>query len=223
MKDILDKSIKEAEKRNAQMLRSVRPTKRYGKSRLNQTVHHFKRTRKLQSRSVTGASAISYKQIFALNDLDVAAGSYTDGLKAMYDFYRINCIVFKMIPRFNVNQQSIANIQIPNVITAKDYNGETVSSEDQLLQYSGARIHRGHKMIKIKIVPAVETAVDIAGSQKQPKYKPWLSTEDFGTVHNSILVYSDVLKKQDDTVAAGTDKYTYDIYATYYFSCKGQK
>jgi len=193
------------------------------KARLNKPIHHFKRMRKLTSRSVTGASPISYKQVFALNDLDVGAGSYTDGLKAMYDFYRINCVVLKIVPRFNVNQQNIANLQIPNIVTVRDYNGEAVTSEDQLLQYSGAKISRGHKIIKIKIVPAVETAVDIAGSQKQHKFKPWLSTADPGTVHNSILVYAETLKKVDDTAATGTDKFTYDIYATYYFSCKGLK
>jgi hypothetical protein len=195
-----------------------------------ETVHHFKRIVRFSSNgtgtfpdtpSIDGTTDYNNYFTFQLSDLNKKTASYTDSLTAMYDYYRINKVVVKLIPRFtDANLTGSTDRAVPQVYSVIDYDGgSSTLTQDQLLQHQTVRITRGQKSHKRVFTPAILNSVDNA-TNGVPKWKQWLDMQNINTEHNGLYLYIDRLQNQDGSVPSGPGLY-YDLYVTFYFSCKG--
>lgn len=195
------------------------------KSRINQPIHHFKRTVPLTDIKVQNQVHTIVDKQFSLDDLDTVQ-SYTPSLQSMYEYYRINKVVVHIRPKFNVNQLAQNNIETPKIYSSIDHNMVTgeISILDDMLQRSNVKTHLGNKVINISLIPNVNIPITL--TQAEPKYKAWLSTEDFTTAMDGLHLYIGTIRTQDDQATTGGPPHpalAWDYEITYYFSCKGLK
>lgn len=188
--------------------RRVVPRRRFNKS----NICHFKRTYIKETITISGGTPLVSKAYsFALSDVTNAT-EFT----SLFQAYRLNKIVFKLQPRFNVVNPT-ATLVAPQIITAIDYNDDSGSfNASSLLEFGTHRVHFGFKPIIRKFTPACEVALlgastaVVSGIQK---FKQWIDTAAPDAKHFGV-------KLNFTTLAAFTAPLVYDVYVTTYFSCK---
>lgn len=186
-------------------------------------VHHFKRTVRYTKYELDNQLHALYNLQFAMTNLDVTT-NYTNSIAQMYEQYRLNKVVVRLIPRFSATELAQTNIQMPNIYSAIDHNMQPgdVIDLDTIQQFSNCKMHRGNKMVVITLTPNIN--IPITATQQQAGYKKWLSTSDMTTVHDGLHLYTPTLRNQDDTVTvAPHPKVIWDVDYIFYFSCKGLK
>lgn len=174
---------------------------------------HFKRSQFLEEITVTG-TAVSKAYTIQLSTLP----GVTDFVN-MFQAYRLNKVVFKLIPSQNVATGATANTNgVPTIVDAIDFNDNNAGgTEAQLLESSYARLHRGFFPVKRKFTPACEVALNgavvgtaVVGIQK---FKQWIDM-----AVNDCQHYGWKVTITPNT--GNTFQYKYRLYRTLYFSCK---
>lgn len=179
------------------------------KSGYNQ--YHFKRSLFLSSAiQVNNLVPYSTHFGFTLGQLPNAT-DFTN----LYDEYRINKVVLKLIPKFSETLQGtgIANY-MNQVHTAYDYDDSlalpTATAIDEITQYQSHKMVMGAKMVTRVIVPKIE----LTGSPSTtaaPKARQWLDCDSTSVLHNGIKV---VIPKAENS----TSLIVYDVQITAYLS-----
>lgn len=180
--------------------------------RSSRRVHHYKRTVAADVVTVLAGFVGYFSTTFQLSDLQDVA-DFTN----LYDQFRINKVVYKLIPKFTPNNVNVNANSNPGgeAVSVLDYNdASTPSSISQLLQYGNVRKSKYWRGITRTFTPAVlvngyKSAV---GNAYLSKYKQWISMGDITTPHYGVKWALDA------TGCFGDLKF--DVYKTYYFSCK---
>lgn len=179
---------------------------------------HFKRSTFIEEISVSAATDVKkHYTVAGINALQ-NSGDFTN----LFDAYRINKVVYRILPSHNVSTGATGNWP-PNVITVVDYNDVNAQASPsftvaELLEYRTHRIHRGFGIVSRKFTPAVAIGVSsggavVAGVQK---FKQWLDVATPAVAHGSLKVLF-------DTQPGNTQTYNYTVYRDIYFSCKQVK
>lgn len=180
-------------------------------------VMHFKRTHQQTSLNVTGVTGVSVAYSFALADLP-SSSDFTN----LFDAFRLNKVVVKILPRVTVvNAGATASPNsLPRAVDVIDYNDDNTGfTTDDLLEYSNHRIHMCDKPWHRKFTPAVEVGLNGAAASLVPgiqKFKQWIDVSAFDAKHYGYKI-------RIDPPADNTSVYHWDVFHTYYFSCKQYK
>lgn len=161
--------------------------------------------------TVAGAAAYANAWEFALNLLP----NFTD-FTNLYDVYRINKVVMKIIPKITESallSGSVNNDNLTQIHSAIDYDDNTApTSVQQLCEYATHKMTRGSQIHTRVLVPKIEIA-STSGVGQMPKAYQWIDTDTPGQLHRGVKVWV------DPPVTAGTQMF-YDVQLTYYISCK---
>lgn len=171
-------------------------------------VYHFKRTVKLTNIPSNTAGVLSGFS-FAFNQLPNVA-EFTN----LFDCYRINKIVFKLVPTASDDPIGGSYI-IPQTHTVLDYNDAAApASLAALYEYQNWRMKRGTYIHTRAFVPATLDATTTSGAiaGTNPKYKQWLNCANADVPHFGLKLGIDPSTTNGDI--------NWDPYVTYYFSCK---
>jgi hypothetical protein len=159
-----------------------------------------------QVSSATGADKF-VGQVFKLNDLP----NYTQ-FTALFDEFRIRAIKVYLIPSFNVNTTASAQLTIPQLISAIDYDDAgTPSNTATIYSFDTARVHGVFdRMYTRTFKPAISIAAYSGGftayAQRQDQ---WIDCNSPGTSHYALKY---------GIVNANNGSSTMDVYceATFY-------
>lgn len=182
------------------------------RSRINNNVHHFKRS--FQGTAITASAAGGNPQAlyFTFNMLP----NYTE-FTNLFDMYRVNFLVLKLVPSITGadGNPSASSIALPNIHSALDYDDSTVPTDvPYLLQYSNHRMTRGHQIHKRAFRPAID--LDVSGlDASAPKWKQWINLATVTCAHRGVKLYV------EQAFGVGVGALTYNVYWDVYFSCKG--
>lgn len=179
---------------------------------------HFKRSTFIEEIQVTGTTDVKKHYSFNLSMLQNSS-DFTN----LFDAYRINKIVYKILPSHNVALPGSVPVYPPQVITVIDYNDVNPPATPsftvaELLEYQTHRIHRGFAKISRKFTPAIAMGVSSAGTivAGVQKFKQWLDVATPAVAHGSLKVLF-------DTQPGNTASYNFTVYRDVYFSCKQVK
>lgn len=194
--------------------RRTRVRRRTRRSLRTLKVYHFKRT--VQLASITGGLAQQFGALtFQLDDLP----NYTE-FTNLFDDYRINAVSLKFIPNRNSSDFAggVAPPGISNFYTVFDYNDATVpGAVNDLMQYPNLKITQSSRMLTRTLRPASLDVVSAGGTTASvnPKWKQWLSTASPDVNHYGLKYCLDAF--------SAANAVTYQVYATFYISCKSVK
>lgn len=190
-----------------------RPTMRRSRNLNKLNIHHFKRTDILPT--LNTATADSFGTFyFSLSDLV----NYTE-FTNLFDMYRINKVVVKMVPNVNSAEAGAAQ-RLPQIHSVLDYNDRTIPTTlNELVQYQNYRMTMGSRIHTRILTPASLDVVDSEGgttpTSARPRFKNWISTSDATLEHYGI--------KYCIGATASANAVSYTPYITYYISCKSVK
>lgn len=138
---------------------------------------------------------------------------------SLFDQYRINKIVLKLIPMANVNQTGSVTTVNPGVVASVidyDNGGTTLVALDQYEQYASCRISPVIKMSPITriLVPRVNIGVQNQGGAVVSgvnKGKQWIDCGLSTVAHHGVKIFV-------DKYATAGSAQTWQVFATYYLS-----
>lgn len=191
------------------MARRYRPIRRGMLGRPRPNVYHFKRKYfVVDAFAVTTGTDFKLGVNFALSNLP----TFTD-FTNLYDMYRINKIVYKIIPKYSqANLSGGLNANLQQIHSAIDYD-DTVApvSISDLTQYQTHRMTRGNGIHTRVLVPKVNLSIN--NFADAPKAKQWIDCDDSTVLHRGLKLYIPAPLGADITVS-------YDVEATFYMSFK---
>lgn len=194
--------------------RMGRPRVYLNKRRYN--VYHFKRT-------------VFYENVIGVNNLVnyVTAWGFTLGqlpdvsnFSGLYDEYRINKVVYKIIPKFselvvNTNDSSGQAKLLPQIHSCIDYDDSLSLSQanglNEVTQYQTHKMTMGNQIHTRVLVPKMELVGD--GSAGVPKARQWIDTDNTTALHNGVKVFIPKLLS-----ANASTQLDYDVQITTYLS-----
>lgn len=176
-------------------------------------VHNFVRTKQLTGITLSTVSDTVGTLTFNLSQLD----NYTE-FTNLFQRFRICAVKLKIIPYYTGNDANPTGTiyVMPNIHSVVDYDDSgTPANLAELLQYSNHKMTRGGKIHGRYIKPAVQTATyeTALTSAYSPKWKVWLSTDDFATPHYGFKYFID-----QSSVAL-----VYRVFVKFYIQCKDLK
>lgn len=181
--------------------------------RRHSRVMHFKQTF-LQEAILVTTSTVNKSFAFSLNNLPNV--SRYNGL---FDAYRINKIVIRMVPSQNSWNANIStsNYELPQIVDLIDYDDNVqLSQTNQYLQYNTHRVHRGDNGWVRKFTPAIALAtLNLAVTTPTvQKFKQWI---DMGAADVPHYGYKIQMVPYNTTLGSN---YRLEMFVTMYFSCK---
>lgn len=186
--------------------------------RINNDLHHFKRTVELTSIQCAVASNVSIDTLgamqFTLSQLPGVSEFTT-----LFDMYKINGIKLSFVPAqtgADTNDPS-KFMYMPDFWTVIDYDDANTPTKNDMLQCTGLRMTRGNRTHSRYIKPAVSAEVyrSLTNSSYAPKWRQWLDMADTGVPHYGIKYFAHASGYTSGNQPA------WRVYATFYFSCKG--
>lgn len=162
-------------------------------------------------------SKYSFKRIANITDIvagiagAAANGSYVFSLDQLpnfteftnlFDQYRINKVVLKLIPQFNQSTYNVGHPSStipsglpagrnPRLFIANDYDDDTVpANADVLRQYANVKVYpvMNNKTITHIITPATQMQAyeTLASTGYVPKFKQWINCSDNNVPHYAV-------------------------------------
>ena len=205
-------------RRYARRPRVMRRKRFAPRRRLNRTtriprVYNFKRTLFLEnSVSVLASTGLPFSSHYGFTlGMLPSASDFTN----LYDEYRINKVVFKIIPKFSqvLSTSGSGTSILTQVHTAIDYDDSlalpTGTALSEITQYQTHKMSRGNAIHQRVVVPKCELSV--GGSTSAPKALQWIDCDNTSILHNGIKV---VVPKLLQT---GTEQY-WDVQMDVYMS-----
>lgn len=182
---------------------------------MNVGIHHFKRTWVASDTLPIQASGAYGKGLYFTFGAMDSVSEFT----TLFDQYRMNKIVVKFIPNFtgsDLNPGTTA-LSLPNVHSVIDYDSAAdPATLADLLQYNTYRLHKRASCFTRKWTPGMLLDGDSAGTATASvlKFKQWVDM-----AYTSVRFYG--LRTWIEAAGATVTSAKYQIYVTYYFSCKG--
>lgn len=177
-------------------------------------LYHFKRTLYLQD--IIGLNTtVNYSNHFGFTLAQLPDASNFTGL---YDEYRINKVVFQIIPKWSESSlnTSAVNASMQQIHTAIDYDDSlalpTATGLNEITQYQSHKFTRGNQIHTRVIVPKLEMATAGALAGQSPKARQWLDCDNTTVLHNGVKVFATKL-----IGSAGFEQY-FDVRITTYMS-----
>lgn len=144
-------------------------------------------------------------------------------LKTLYDCYKINKIVFMLIPTYNVNAITLGQNtkdNMPGIHSVIDYNDDNVpSSINDLLEYKTYKYTRGGQIHKRVFTPKVATNSFNNNNSVQFIRSQWIN---FGSSNSNTYLFG--LKVYTDPVAPVTGQdapvITWNVRVKFYLQLK---
>lgn len=172
----------------------------------------------MYSTNTNSLDAIAFK----LSDVP----NYTE-LTALYDFYRINKVSVKIVPKFNTNNilDSVTNstqMIEPLVWTAIDYNDATIPTTLlEIQEYASSKVTRGSELHKRYLTPrlAVQLFDGVTPAYGEGKTHEWINCDYPDVPHYGLKI---CITPWDGTGIA-TGRLYYDLAITYYLEFKNTK
>lgn len=175
-------------------------------------VYNYKRTLFLENSISTNALGLNYSNHFGFTlGMLPSASDFTN----LYDEYRINKVVFKIIPKFSqvLSSSGSGVSHLTQVHTAFDYDDSLALPQatalSEITQYQTHRMSRGNAVHTRVIVPKCE--INVSGLSGAPKAYQWLDCDNTTILHNGIKV---VIPK---LLPAGTEQF-WDVQMDVYMS-----
>lgn len=176
-------------------------------------VYSFVRTKQLTSINLQTASDTLGRITFQLDNLD----NYTE-FTNLFQQFRILGVKLTFVPYVTSNDANpIATTYVmPNIHTVIDHDDSgTPANLAEIMQFRNHRMTRLNRVHSRYIKPSIlmsayETALT---SAYIPKWKQWVSTDDYTTPHYGLKYFID----QSSTAL------TIRVFAKFYFQCKDLK
>lgn len=187
-----------------------RPVRRV--RRIAANVYHYKRKVFYKDQIIVNSGTDNFSSyLFSLN-LVPGNTDFTN----LYDMYRINKIVFTIIPKISestlASGQTTPNANLQQIHSVLDYDDSTaVTSIANLCEYQTHRMTRGNQVHTRVFVPKCELGDGVGASF--PKSKQWIDCDNLSQAHRGVKIGIPA------PAAAGTQT-AYDILVTYYMSFK---
>lgn len=191
-----------------------RRTSRVRRPLMSNDMHQFKRVSQLVDiSSITlapnpGAMSLSMSLLPGISDFTT-----------LYDQYRINKVKLSFVPEYSslgpVDQT--AAYPMPNLHTAIDLDDSAFTGPlTELMQYPGYKRTRGNATHSRYWTPSVSTEVfrSAVTTSYAPKTRQWLDFAVADVPHYGLKYFV------DPGPASGT-QWTWQVYLTIYFTCKG--
>lgn len=191
------------------MARKYRPIRRGMWNPSKPNVYHFKRKYfVVDAFAVTTGSDFKLGVNFSLANLP----NFTD-FTNLYDMYRVNKIVYKIIPKFSETTMTTGiNANLQQIHSVIDYDDTTAPvSISDLTQYQNHRMTRGNAIHTRVLVPKVKTTIDTLSDA--PKARQWIDCDDSVLNHRGLKIYIPAPLAPATTIS-------YDVEATFYVSFK---
>lgn len=200
-------------RRRTRPRRTKRPTMKRGLTLRRNPVYNFVRTKQLSGITLSTVSDTIGRLTFALGDLD----NYTE-FTNLFQRFRLNAVKIKIVPYYTSNDSNPVGTTyvMPNIHTILDYDdSNTPANLAEFLQYRNHRMTRSNRVHSRYFKPAIQSSVyeTAITSAYTPKWKQWLSTDDFATPHYALKYFID----QSSTA------FIFRVFVKYYFQCKDLK
>lgn len=180
--------------------------------RSRNTVHSFSRSQEIGLIQTTSGIATLGKYTFNMGNMT----NYSE-FTNLFQRFRIVAIKLSIVPVWTENNLVPGtSFSMPNVHSVVDYDDSTTPGDlNELLQYSNYKRTRGHMVHSRYFKPAIQMAAyeTTLATAYVPKWKQWLSTDDFATPHYGLKYYIDAIGAV----------VSFRVYAKYYFQCKDLK
>lgn len=197
---------------------------------MSQTFHSFKRKLSYPAVTVAGASNgyASAGYVFALNDLP----NYAE-FTALYRQFMITYVKLHIVNRA-VNLSLIESynnnaLGFPEIVYSVDHTDNTAPAASaagmntlrECGRSKGFLWTSSRRSCSVGQKPAIldSSYKGVASTAYSPKFNQWISTADPGTPHYGLKY---CIRIPFDTGACPGD-ISFDVYATYYFRCRGTK
>lgn len=144
-------------------------------------------------------------------------------LTAMFDQYKINCVVYEIAYRCNFADSTLANSQLPYLVYAYDDDDSSVATEAALMEYNTTRKfyfgNGARRAVKIKLKPKI----NLLGNDGVTNYGVQLPGRKAGWVDcavPNIRHFGVKLVIVNDTPAVTGVDQEFDVSAKYYLTFK---
>lgn len=180
--------------------------------RRSNRVMHFKRS--TVSDITVPPAGFQESLSFALSDVS-ASGEFS----ALFGQYRINKVVVKYEPQFNISSTAALNTRMGVIDFHKPEPMGGTFNQDLALEQQTHRIRNNLRGWSRKFTPALTGVVATSSSGttfvgSAPKYKQWLETSALAIPH---FGYNVIFTPHGGVATVGQ---SYKRYTHYYFSCK---
>lgn len=184
--------------------------------KIQNQVHHFKRTCQIEDISVIGAGGYHRGFAFTLDQLPNA-----NEFIALYDTYKIKSVTLRIEPAFTVNQMTNPqNISTKMIRVVHDYDDASpLSLENDYFEYSNMKSYSCMKPFKVILYPKVSAEIyrtPLTTGYEQRK-APWL---DLSAAGASIPHYG--IKMYFPYLGIG-ESFQFRVIATYHIEMKQAK
>lgn len=160
--------------------------------------------------SIVVPPAVTFLQSYAFDLAQV--GPNLGAFTSLYDQYRINKVVMKFVPKFNVSDIDAAGTTGGNlamVATCLDYDDDSIPGAfSDVLERQNAKLHRSGiitRTLKPCVNFNVSTGITAGNSSRQ---SPWLDTQATAVPHFGVKIGITGVQVQQN----------YDIIVKYYLS-----
>lgn len=190
-------------------------SKRLGRSSLNNRIHSF--SRNFPQFTVTGSVAYAPYQSYTNVTLNQVVNS--SEFSSLFDQYRISYCVTKFWLRIDPSAQTAASATYPKLYWVRDYNSQTILSQNDMRERSNLRIAvlKPDRPVVMKFIPNLLTQQNYTGlgtSSYTPVFKKFIDTGSMSAVHYGCIYNIDDLTNTN---------YKVDIETTVWFQCKNVK
>lgn len=188
--------------------------------RKRSNVHHFRRSAAVAVISTpttdpefNGASTFRLTDVFGNTEFT-----------SLFEYYRLNCVVLRFIPDFNLFTQSTGGSSlgqaVPQLHVAWDYSNGTNADVTELVQYESYKTMRFNRTYTFKVYP--RTSTEIYQSAASTSYglgrkNMWLHADNPSIPHYGFKFAVDNYNQ------SGGQAVNFKIRPFYYFSLKHVK
>jgi len=204
-------------RRRPTMRRRMRRPRLYKAIRPQNQIHQFKRTFLKGTWTLNNLTDTFVAYTFKLSDLP----NYTE-FTNLFDRFRIVKVAVHLIPQWTnndlnpVTSMEKVNPAIYSVVDTTEDAAPTALTE--MYEYSNLKITRGGRIHTRYFSPAVLTNAfeGVAATAYIPKWKQWITTDDYATPHYAI-------KLAGDKTQTSSNNFTVRVMMSYYIQCKNVK
>lgn len=194
--------------------------RRVGRLRFN-NLFHFRTVYLKDTVSLTSNIQVNKGYSFRLSDSPEAGQ-----VGSLWDAYRLNKVVLRVIPRQNTYAAGGANpVAAPQVVSCIDYDDvDTLATTTDYLSFGTARIHSAIHPFSIKFTPAVNNGVSTnAGTTEvlpgNQRFKQWIDMNLAGVPHYGVKMQFAALVPLPTT----TNPIVFELWAKCYYSFKQRR
>lgn len=221
-------------------------TKRTSRKRIQKSLMRYSHINSMVSNyydtttftQTTGSTAVSVGVQFGLTGVALSAGqvvfapSSATEIFNLYDQYKLNKIVFMLIPTFNINSTTFDTTNtlgtFPGIHSVIDYNNTNTLSVAQMTEYNNYKYSRGGQIHKRVFTPKINAQLNDNGVNTafQNEWPKWINTATQNGASTTLARHFGLVIATDPTTGYTPETpttFTYCVRIKFYLQLKNNK